>query len=429
MINKIVFYTGPPRIFRTTSIGYLYEISQKYPVILLSENLDPETEGVIQDKKLFPQIEKIIPVYQYTTLKKKVLLKNHYLRKLAKDIIYQYRPDMIIADNDVYPFEKYLMNEAKKISAVNICFQGGYQISNVKEYNLFYDLVDNRPFTKIKKHFKHVLSFFGRSNFGLIEGNPGMKSANFLIVFSKRDYALYHKDGVPKRKLFILPHPLTTKTRAFFKRFLLPQKKNKKIITIMLEMQIGIRKKDLSLIDKKEIKETRLKAVHLINQVLKDYKIFIKPHPNISIKYLKDLKKDFGSISNIIIVNPVEPADKYIELSRIIIGVPPDSTTLFTASLQNPNKPIISLDFNHELLGDSYKNFKGVEYIDDWQEFKHILKLIKSNKYKKEKILRKEEKFSGSVELIEHIYQKAERLKKLKPSKQFDDTSNIKDTL
>jgi len=59
--KKIIFYTSTPRNFRTTLIGYLYEICQVYPVILLCEELDFETEEILRNKELFPKLEKIIP--------------------------------------------------------------------------------------------------------------------------------------------------------------------------------------------------------------------------------------------------------------------------------------------------------------------------------------------------------------------------------
>lgn len=47
-INKVLFYTGAPRAFRTTLIGHLYEIYQVYPIVILSEELDLETESVLK---------------------------------------------------------------------------------------------------------------------------------------------------------------------------------------------------------------------------------------------------------------------------------------------------------------------------------------------------------------------------------------------
>ena len=54
-IKKVVFYSGTPRGFRSFLIGDLYEISQTYPVILLSEKLDSQIEGILKNKTLFPK--------------------------------------------------------------------------------------------------------------------------------------------------------------------------------------------------------------------------------------------------------------------------------------------------------------------------------------------------------------------------------------
>ena len=63
---KVLFYTFTPRAFRSTLIGHLYEICQAYPTILLAEELDDETARILRDKKLFPYLERIIPVRQFT---------------------------------------------------------------------------------------------------------------------------------------------------------------------------------------------------------------------------------------------------------------------------------------------------------------------------------------------------------------------------
>jgi len=78
-IKKVLFYTSVRRLFRTTLIGYLYEIAQVYPVVLLSEKLDEETEKVIRNKKLFPKLEKIVPVEQYTGRKMNLFARSKYL--------------------------------------------------------------------------------------------------------------------------------------------------------------------------------------------------------------------------------------------------------------------------------------------------------------------------------------------------------------
>ena len=56
----IVFYTSVPRLFRTSLIGSLWEISQDYDVVLLSEELDDKTQQVLQDQSAFPRLKKNI---------------------------------------------------------------------------------------------------------------------------------------------------------------------------------------------------------------------------------------------------------------------------------------------------------------------------------------------------------------------------------
>lgn len=118
MIKKVLFYTDDLRVFRATHIGHLYEISQRYPTILLSEKLDLETERIINDKKLFPKLEKIIPVNQYFWKRQNFLAEvkqNAKLYKLAKEVFQKYRPDVLITPTDIHSlFELYLFRFAKR---------------------------------------------------------------------------------------------------------------------------------------------------------------------------------------------------------------------------------------------------------------------------------------------------------------------------
>ena len=85
--------------------------------------------------------------------------------------------------------------------------------------------------------------------------------------------------------------------------------------------------------------------------------------------------------------------------------MPPSSTTLFTASLQCPEKTILSLNLHNELLGSYHKNLDGIEYIDDCQKFIKILKLIYNNQYhKKNKINIRKFKSKGLIEIIEKLF-------------------------
>ena len=440
-IKRVLFYTSIPRSFRTTLIGYLYEISQVYPTILLSEKLDSETEKALLNKEFFPKLENIIPVQQFTGRKKNLFSKNIYFYKLAKKVVKEYKPDIVIAINDVYPFEMYLMRFSQKIKSLNIALQPSNVASSevtekwVDLINAYLRFSNSLPLwlrlfiVKCRKYFGHFLyywflpitvgekPFFGKSSYILRKGNSGMRDADYQIVFSKRDYDIYLKDGVPAEKLYILSHPLARKTKEFFKKVYFNKfkkyKGDTKVIRLMLpeDTVLGFKKENYSLISKKEREKEWIETVKSISQFLPEWKIYIKPHSDT--KNFNQIKEKLESLSkNIEVVNSQEPADKYIEMADAIIGLPlSSSTTLFTASLQCPEKPILSLDFHQEILGDYYKDFEGIEYIDSEKNFINILKLIRDNKYKKKQgELKKEElrekEFLNTVELLEYLFQK-----------------------
>jgi len=439
---KVLFTTGLPWTFRASNIAHLYEISQSYPVILLSEKLDPETEKVLHNKELFPKLEKIIPYRQFTGRKTNLfsLSRNYYYYKLAKDVIEQYKPDILIA-GDTHLFQLYLSRFAKKMKPVlHLTIQGGmrwkmeeirlwsYLTSAYLKIPSFLPLRIRLFLTKCKKYLGHFLYFWilpltvgqlpfrGKSSFILKKGDDGLRASDYSIVYSNRDYHLAIENGVPAEKIYILAHPLIRKkTREFFEktffRSKIKYKTKKKVATLMLtDEPIGFRRKTLSLVSKEERKRKRLEIIDLIAKILKDWKIFIKPHPDT--KNFQEIKKELeGVANNIEVVDPLDPADEYIGLSEVIIELPRSgSTILFSASLQCPEKPIISLDLHHELLGNIYKNFDGVEYVDNKEKFISLLKEIQNNKFHKKRYKARKKlepnEFSNMIELLEYLIDK-----------------------
>lgn len=189
---------------------------------------------------------------------------------------------------------------------------------------------------------------------------------------------------------------------------------NSKIITLMYPAEeVGIKRDGDKIIPRKEMINSRKGVIKIIAETLKDWDIFIKFHP--SIKNFKELSKIFKLVSNKIkMVEPSEPADKYIEISNIIVGIPVAGMVLYTALLQCPEKPIIVADLNKELLGDAYKNIEGIDYVDDKDKFVKLLEQIRDNKYYKKHNKEKENKnpelktktFSNAAELISFLYNK-----------------------
>lgn len=436
-IKRILFYTGIPRNFRSTSIGYLYEISQVYPIVLLSEELDEKLKRIIGNRKLFPKIEKIITVNQYTGSNKNLFQKNHHFYKMAKETIDLYKPDIVVTPHDIYPFEMYLLRFAKKINAVTLAVQEGNS-TDIESNRKYVDLINAylrfprflplfiRFFlVQLRKYSGHILyywilpilvfqePFFGKSSYILRKGISGMRDADYRIVFSKRDYDFHIKAGVPSKKLYILSHPLKRNTKNFFEEILLNNKNNykisdDKIATLLIPAaEIGFKKENHSFISEKERMKNNIETINLISKTLKDWKFYIKPHP--LVKSFNEMKKNFESISNSIkVINPLEPIEEYIKMGKAIIELPISmSTSLFSTSLLFPEKAILSLDLNKELAGDFYKNFKGIEYISSKEKLIKVLELIKNNKFhKKNKLKNKKiqkEKFSSLVDLLNFL--------------------------
>ena len=413
---KVLFYTCTPRAFRTTLIGHLYEVAQNFSVVLLSEKLDEETEKIIHDKNLFPKLEKIIQVDAVN--KSKLALfskKNRDYYKLAERIFEQEKPDILITSSDMHSlFEIYLNRLGKRYGSVNIAVQATLQMASAERIAKWFDLADAflrfsfplplrvRIFlAKCRRYFGHFLCywifpltigekpFFGKSSYILKTGNSGMRDGDYQFVFSRRDYDIWVRDGVAQSKIFILPHPLETKTREFFeKAYFLKNRKDQdgqKFITLILpDTEIGYREKDNSLISKKQRMEEWVDICVAVSKVFTGYYILLKPHPNTGL-FMKDLEELLSKKNNknIKIVNSKDPADKYVEISEVVIGIPVStSTVLFTAHLQCPEKRIISIDFEEELLGDCYKNFQGIDYVSNMQKFVELLCQIKENNSK-----------------------------------------------
>jgi hypothetical protein len=203
-------------------------------------------------------------------------------------------------------------------------------------------------------------------------------------LFSQRDYQICLRDGVPEKKLMVLPHPLKTKTKEFIAKIYLNGakgliKEGKYIMLVLPDVKIGYVNSKGSLISAEKRVSDWLSIASAINKVFPSYVILVKPHPMAG--DYQDMKKKFEGLNEKVkVIDIKEPADKYIQMAEIIVGMPLSaSTVLFTASLQNPGKKILSLDFDRELLGDCFKDAEGIRYIDSMKQFMENLYSFKKN--------------------------------------------------
>lgn len=430
---KVLFYTSIPRSFRTTLIGHLYEICQEYSTVLLAEELSPDVKKILEDKSLFPNLKGIIPVHQFTGPEESAIKKYRRLRLLAKKVISDYQPSLVITANDLYPFEMYLFRYAKRVGAINACIQPGMMIKStiVRKWIDLTNAYTRMPrfipfllrrwlvyFRKYSGYFLYhwlapllvgEVPFPGKRSIILGTTASGARAADYQVVFSKRDYNIHLEEGVPKKKLVILDHPITRGPKRVFDALLQAPsgtvKKRNKTACLMLpsEISVGFRRENLSLISQRQYKRIWLGIIKSISASLPAWDIYVKPHP--SGVDLASIQKELAKVSKKIqLVSSQEPAEKYIKIADVIIGLPPSaSTTLFIASLQRPDLPIISVDTERELLGDYYKDFPGIDYVTTKDELEKKLKLIASGKYEKSRARLTEEGFKNTIELIHYV--------------------------
>ena len=433
----ILFYTGNHYVFRSGFIGNLFELCQEYPVVLLAETLDAETTLLLNNTYYFPQLKKIIPVQQSTGTELSLWKRNQNLYHLSKQVVKDFNPDIIISPCDMDLLNLYLRRHAGRMGKGNI-LNIVFQTSNVGESSTIANWVDlinaelRLPkllpfslryfFIKCRKYLGHFIyywllplsvgemPFWGKSSIRLRKGTTGMRGADYQVVFSNQDRKLFIANGVASNKILILKHPLARAVRSFFNSAYFNTgaaaegaSSIKTALLMLPEVEIGFKKTDGSLITRTEKHKDWLAIISVTRNALPDWLICVKPHPDIKGAQLLEITKMIAALSSsIVITNPQDPIDKYIEHADIIMGLPMSaSTALFTASLQRPEKPILSINLSDEILGDYYKNFTGITYIDSEKHLINVLMQIKNSTYTRPVSAQQNTDFESTPALVE----------------------------
>jgi hypothetical protein len=435
-----LFYSNTERAFRSTLIGHLFEIAQQHPVILLAESFGNDLLSVLNNKRLFPHLKMIIPVQQHAGNNYHVIVRHHHIKRFAKQIYNKYKIDIVISSSDWHSiFEMYLFRFAKIHSIPRITFQDTFNTGNmqdVSKYMLYQGLIKRTPtwlpisvrkyIIIVRKTVLHNLIYYilpmlsgekpfrGKASFILYRGHSGSRDSNCHVVWSERDRRLLIESGVLKSKILVRPHPIYGDAKYIFKLIGKSKHYNKPlvggkgmVVVFLSSIDEGVRREDYGLINRDERINIRYDILGLIQSELIGWNVIIKPHP--LIKEYSLLKRNVESISKLIkVASPFEPAEKYFETCDVIIDLPrAASTVLYSATLHTPNKPIIAIDFHDELLGDCYKDFPGIEYINNRADLCKLLNSIYEGYYSKINVSslmnKKREPYLGTINTIEHI--------------------------
>lgn len=237
-----------------------------------------------------------------------------------------------------------------------------------------------------------------------------MRDSDFQVVFSEKDLQGFKNDNVPQHKLLAVDHPLKRKrTRDFFLNEIYDIKNlelsEKTVLVLQPAEFIGIDADNFSVIERERKEALYSHVLRMIVEILDDWHVLIKPHPELDC--YEKLKEEYESISpHIRLLPPEEPIDIHILQSKAVVELPrAASTATFLASLLCPEKPIIAINFDNELLGDFWEHYNGIEYVTDERRFRSLLESIKQGSYVKEEQQAGEQDSSCIMDIIEQRIQ------------------------
>ena len=430
-------YSSHKRAFNDGLIGYLYDLSQEWPVYLLAEELDPETYSLLNNKELFPNLKEIIPVRQFSKNAKRTFFsefrKIKGLSKIAKNAIEQYKPDIIISESDHSPaFEIYFMREAKKRNILKVVINPWLHLCSTKKLSVIVDIENvykhlniPLPFSwklgivRARKYLGHLLyywiyplmllepPFIGRSSNLLYKGESAMRDADYSIVVSDQMKRVLTDEGVVAEKLYVFPHPLERSARKVYEAagWLSgrAQGGKKEALILWPVFEIDTKIGNVELI-KKEILERRINDLKLIVDAMAGWKILVKPHP--ILKDMSGLKARLEGLSaNVEVLQPNESILRYLDTCDVIMELSGGSAAMYLAFLIDRDKPILSLDLHNEYFGDYYKDTRGIEYVDSKVRLLEVLELIKNGSYRKDMPEKKitNDGFAGTIDLFNYF--------------------------
>lgn len=406
----LLFYTDIRRTFRTSLIGYLYQACRTHRVVLLCEDLDPETDRLLEDRSLFPGLVQRVHVGQYDPVWESMLARHRRLSRLAGLLVRRWRPKTVFAAG-INIFEHYLRRYAKQVcGSSTVGCLGLLLVQYPREVPLLLDL--NAAETRLPSWLPRVLRLLAARTrrqfaqgiyyvlFPLLVGQrpflgvngiyrldyTRMQGLDVSFVFTRHNQAMMLRAGVPPDRVRVVPHPLKPGKadavwRGYGMNLGLPGPRPR-VVTCFLDIEPswGFSADRWRPIANEDLFASRIQVIETILRALPDWQVRIKPHPmSESSPLYETVESRIRALSpRVVWVPPTDPADRHIGQSGAIIGFPPASTAIFTAIMQNTGIPAMQVDINHELRGDAYLGMPGVVTVTSLQGLETSLDELRS---------------------------------------------------
>jgi len=381
-------------------IGYLHQVCLHWRVVLLTEELDEETERLLADPTLFPGIVGRIRINQYDGAGEGLMARNRRMSRLAREIVDTWRPSVVFASGGDL-FEHYLRRYAKQAcGAINISCSGVSLMRHMRDSILLYNLHSaetrfpawlprsvRRAFARAWRQIAQFVYYVvvpltaGQRPFLGVNGIYQIDETRFgnmdiAIVFTRDNQEMLMRDGAPTGRVLVVPYPIKPGAADPIWRALSIYPSTSrywpKVLTsfFLIQRNFAFRRDNYTLIPDNPLYASRVSVIKALLAMLPGWEIRIKPHPmSAASPIYEDIRRTITALSNRIVwVPPDDPADRHIAASGAVVCFPPASTTIFSAITQRPGIPALMVDINRELMGDGCLGLHGVVTIDSLRE-------------------------------------------------------------
>lgn len=414
---RILFHTHSRRAFTTTLIGNLFELTREHTVVLVSEQLSDDTVALLQQRSRFPGLECIITTDPLEFRPWALLKANRKIHRFIRNLILTHRPDVIVSENDMMSlFDLYLFRVAKLRRIPTATFQSmtEFREEDNQTYNQLMHLHPRGEPARgviraarlvriwLRKQLGHLLVhailpllaglgiLWGKSSYMKWRGASGMRDGDLNLVLTPETFAEYARRGVPVEKLGLLRHPLQRGVPPDL--FLGPTEPEPgagspakpTFLVLMGFVTLGFERDTLWPIPEEKRRAAFIGVLALIRQMLPDWRIRLKPHPNW--KTREKVLAFLGSLDPTVeLIEPGERVESQLAGASAVLDLPPAaSTTLFIAALAYPNKPVIAADVLDEFYGDNYHYTDGIDYCRGMSELEELLRRINTHSFAKQ---------------------------------------------